>query len=220
MSKILLVEDEAELALGLVDVLRLKGYQVDHAETAERALDLLTQGAYQLLLLDVSLPGISGFDLLRLLPTKPATILLTSRSTEMDKVIGFELGVDDYVSKPFSLLELLARIQAVLRRSGPVPQTLQFGKVQLDLERFRGQGPEGEINLPAKAFDMLRFLNAREGQAATRDDLIDAVWGVDENVSQRTLNNLIVKIRQAIEPDPEQPRHLITVHGVGYRLQR
>ena len=217
MSKILLVEDETDLANGLVDVLRLKGYQVEHAETAELAQQLLSQSSYQLLLLDVTLPGMSGFELLKSLTQKPATILLTSRSTEMDKVIGFELGVDDYVTKPFSLLELLARIQAVLRRAGPAPQRLQFGQVQLDLERFTVTGRE--VQLPAKAFDMLKLLNQRQGQAVTRDELIDGVWGVDENVSQRTLNNLIVKIRQAIEADPEQPRHLLTVHGVGYRLE-
>lgn len=218
MSKILLVEDELDLANGLVDVLRLKGYQVEHVETAELAQQLLSQGSYQLLLLDVTLPGMSGFELLKSLASKPATILLTSRGSEMDKVIGFELGVDDYVTKPFSLLELLARIQAVLRRAGPAAQTLQFGQVHLDLERFTVTGRE--VQLPAKAFDMLKLLNQRQGQAVTRDELIDGVWGVDENVTQRTLNNLIVKIRQAIEANPEQPRHLLTVHGVGYRLER
>lgn len=217
MSKILLVEDELDLANGLVDVLRLKGYQVDHAESAEKAQELEPSG-YDLLLLDVSLPGMSGFELLRSLAVKPATIMLTSRSSEMDKVIGFDLGIEDYVTKPFSLLELLARIQVVLRRAQPVAQTsLQFGAVKLDLERFTVTGRE--VTLPAKAFDMLKVLHQRRGQAVTRDELIDGVWGVDENVTQRTLNNLVVKIRQAIEADPEQPKHLLTVHGVGYRLE-
>jgi len=215
MSKILLVEDELDLANGLVDVLRLKGYQVDHADTAEKARELNPCG-YDLLVLDVSLPGQSGFELLRSLPQAPATIMLTSRSSEMDKVIGFELGIEDYVTKPFSLLELLARIQVVLRRSGHT-RTLQFGPVQLDLERFSVSGRE--VTLPAKAFDLLKVLHQRRGQAVTRDELIDGVWGVNENVTQRTLNNLIVKIRQAIESDPEQPKHLLTVHGVGYRLE-
>ena len=217
MSKILLVEDELDLANGLVDVLRLKGYQVDHAETAEKARELDPAG-YDLLLLDVSLPGMTGFELLRSLATVPATIMLTSRSSELDKVIGFELGIEDYVTKPFSLLELLARIQVVLRRAKPVAQTsLQFGPVQLDLERFSLTGKD--VSLPATAFDLLRVLHQRRGQAVTRDQLIDEVWGVDENVTQRTLNNLIVKIRQAIETDPDQPEHLLTVHGVGYRLE-
>ena len=216
MSKILLVEDELDLANGLVDVLRLKGHQVDHAVSAEKAAELGPAG-YDLLLLDVSLPGQSGFELLRSLSVKPATIMLTSRSSEMDKVIGFELGIEDYVTKPFSLLELLARIQVVLRRATPKTAALQFGEVVLDLERFTVSGREA--TLPAKAFDMIRALHQRRGQAVSRDELIDSVWGVDENVSQRTLNNLIVKIRQAIEADPEQPRHLLTVHGVGYRLE-
>ena len=218
MSKILLVEDELDLASGLADVLRIKGYQVDHAETAERARELEPAG-YDLLLLDVSLPGMSGFDLLRSLPQVPPTILLTSRSGEMDKVIGFELGIEDFVTKPFSLLELLARIQVVLRRAKPAEQShcLQFGPVQLDLDRFTIKGRE--VSLPARAFEMLRVLHRRRGQAVTRDELMDGVWGVDENVSQRTLNNLIVKLRQAIEVDPEQPAYLLTVHGVGYRLE-
>lgn len=216
MNKILVVEDELDLANGLVDVLRLKGYQADHAESAEAALELGPAG-YDLLILDVSLPGQNGFELLRSLKVKPPTIMLTSRSSEMDKVIGFELGIEDYVTKPFSLLELLARIQVVLRRATPRTQALQFGPVLLDLERFTVSGRE--VTLPAKAFDMIKVLHQRRGQAVSRDELIDGVWGVDENVTQRTLNNLIVKIRQAIEADPEQPKHLLTVHGVGYRLE-
>lgn len=162
MSKILLVEDELDLANGLVDVLRLKGYTVDHAESAERALELLPQG-YDLLVLDVSLPGMSGFELLRTLTVKPATLMLTSRSSEMDKVIGFELGIEDYVTKPFSLLELLARIQVVLRRAQPVVHSsLRFGAVTLDLERFTVTGRE--VTMPAKAFELLKVLHGRRGQ--------------------------------------------------------
>lgn len=218
MSRILLVEDELDLANGLVDVLRLKGYEVVHADSAEEARGLLAAEGFQLLLLDLTLPGMSGFDLLRGLAVKPPTILLTSRSTEMDKLIGFELGIEDYVTKPFSLLELLARVQVVLRRNpATASEVLQFGPVQLDLQRFKVLGRE--VALPAKAFDMVRLLHQRRGQAVTRDELIDGIWGVDENITQRTLNNLIVKIRQAIETDPEQPRHLLTVHGVGYRLE-
>lgn len=217
MNRILLVEDELDLANGLADVLLLKGYQVVHAPTAEEAQVALATGDFQLLLLDVSLPGMSGFDLLRSTVSKPPTILLTSRSTEMDKLIGFELGVEDYVTKPFSLLELLARIQVVLRRAGCTGEILQFGPVRLDLQAFKVLGRE--VVLPAKAFEMMRLLHRRRGQAVTRDELIDGVWGVDENITQRTLNNLIVKIRQAIESDPEQPRYLLTVHGVGYRLE-
>ena len=211
-----MVEDELDLAVGLVDVLRLKGFEVDHAESAERALELPLEG-YDLLILDVSLPGISGFDLLRRLSVKPATILLTSRSSEMDKVIGFELGIEDYVTKPFSLLELLARIQVVLRRANPTAQILAFGAIRVDLEKFTISGRASV--LPSRAFDMLRVLHKCRGHAVNRDQLIDEVWGIDENVTQRTLNNLVVKIRQAIEVDPEQPRHLLTVHGVGYRLE-
>ena len=226
MSRLLLVEDEPSLAVGLVDVLRVKGYEVDHVTTGEEALLKASAGGYGLLLLDAMLPGISGFDVLRRLRERNdaiPVIMLTARGTEMDRVLGFELGVDDYVTKPFSLLELLGRIAALLRRaSAPPPVSasiLRFGPVHVDLERFTAAGPDGELTLPARAFEILRTLAARHGQVVTRDALMDGVWGVDESITLRTLNNLIVKIRQAIEVNPEEPSFLKTVHGVGYRLE-
>lgn len=227
MTRILLVEDEDSLATGLVDVLTLKGYRVDRAATGPEGLALALQGDYELILLDVELPGLSGFEILKQLrlqglPTR--VLMLTSRDSEVDRVLSFELGVDDYVSKPFSLSELLGRIKALLRRSLQLsnsPQasdTIRFHQTVIDLEAFRVLRGEEELKLPSKAFAVLKHLLGNLGQAVSRDELIDAVWGEDETITQRTLNNLVVKIRQAIEKVPEEPIFLKTVHGVGYRL--
>lgn len=217
MPLILLVEDEPAVAVGLVDVLQVKGYEVVHVATGEEALQAR---AADLVLLDATLPGMTGFDVLRQLRARgdrTPVIMLTARATEMDRVLGFELGVDDYVTKPFSLLELLGRIGAVLRRTQTVTSTLlRFGDVSLDLERFTVDGRDA--TLPAKAFQVVKLLAARNGQVVTRDELMDEVWGADEAITLRTLNNLVVKIRQVIEAHPEEPVFLKTVHGVGYRL--
>lgn len=227
MTRILLVEDEDSLATGLVDVLTLKGYRVDRAAEGPEGLTMALLGDYELILLDVELPGLSGFEILKELrlqglPTR--VLMLTSRDSEVDRVLSFELGVDDYVSKPFSLSELLGRIKALLRRSlqlssAPAPTvTVRFHETVIDLEAFRVLRGEEELKLPSKAFAVLKHLLANLGQAVSRDKLIDAVWGDDEYITQRTLNNLVVKIRQAIEKVPEEPIFLKTVHGVGYRL--
>jgi DNA-binding response OmpR family regulator len=226
MTRILLVEDELSLAVGLVDVLQVKGYQVEHVADGELGLARALSGEFALLLLDAMLPGVSGFDILRQVRAKglpTSVIMVTARGTEMDRVLGFELGVDDYVTKPFSLLELLGRIAAVLRRS-PAPAAapdsqLQFGDVTIDFERFVVKRGGAELALPARAFEILKVLAARQGQVVTRDALMDDVWGVDEAITLRTLNNVMVKIRQAIEVNPEEPVYLKTVHGVGYRLE-
>ena len=234
-ARLLLVEDETSLAVGLVDVLKVKGYHIDHADNGEEGLAMALEGDYALLLLDAMLPGLSGFDLLRQLRQKKKAmpvIMLTARSTEMDRVLGFELGVDDYVTKPFSLLELLGRIAAVLRRTGAqaeAPATpaapaitsqavLKFGDVLVDLDRFTVTKGDTDLPLPARGFEILKAMAARRGQVVGRETLMDDVWGVDECITLRTLNNLMVKIRGAIEVNPEDPRYLKTIHGVGYRL--
>lgn len=229
MSKILLVEDEDSLAIGLVDVLRVKGYEVERASEGPEGLEAAMAGGFDLILLDVELPGLSGFEILKQLRARGLStrvLMLTSRNSEVDKVLSFELGVDDYVSKPFSLSELLGRIKALLRRSPALLSvaveagSLRFHETEVDLEGFRVVRNGQELKLPAKAFAVLRYLLDNEGQAVEREQLIDAVWGVEEYVTQRTLNNLIVKIRQAIEQKPEEPEFLKTVHGIGYRLDR
>lgn len=230
MTKILLIEDENSLATGLVDVLRVKGYQVDRESRGDTGLEAVQGGDYDLLILDVELPGLSGLEVLKNLRQEGSEIrilMLSARSGELDKVIGLEYGADDYVSKPFSLAELLGRVKALLRRSvgveSPVPsdrRSVHFGDVKVDLQRFKiHQSGQEMPSLPAKAFAVLDFLLQKRGQVVSRDELIDAVWGEEECITQRTLNNLVVKIRQAIEKLPEEPSYLKTVHGVGYRLE-
>lgn len=225
--RILLVEDEQSMLKGLMDVLAVKGYKAEAATRGDDGLARIREGGWDLVLLDGMLPGLSGFEVLTAMRAgglKTPVIMLTARNTEMDKVMGFELGVDDYVTKPFSIMELLGRIQAVLRRAAP-PEPLatpssevRFGDVVADLKGYtlsRGGEPQ---ELPAKCFALLGALHERRGEVVTRDALIDRVWGADEFINQRTVNNLVVKLRQAIEVDPEQPRYLKTIHGVGYRL--
>lgn len=229
MPRLLLIEDEDALATGLLDVLRVKGYEVDRESQGDEGLARALGGGYDLLLLDVELPELSGFEILkRLREAKDHTrvIMLTARKSEIDRVLGFELGVDDYVSKPFSLSELLGRIKAILRRSSGLDEPKETAKSELvlgaalvDVENFRVSREGEELKLPARAYAVLSHLLQRRGQVVERDDLIDAVWGAEECITQRTLNNLVVKIRQAIEAEPDNPSILKTVHGVGYRLE-
>ena len=227
MTKILLVEDEESLARGLVDVLRVNGYEVGWESDGNAGLAAALEVAPDLILLDVELPGLNGFEILKAVREAGGDsriLMLTARGSELDRVLGFEYGVDDYVCKPFSLAELLGRIKALLRRSlaleGPPQQekSLVFGDVRVDLDGFKVIREGEEVRLPAKAFDLLRFLVEHSGEVVSRDQLIDRVWGEEECVTQRTLNNLVVKIRQAIEQSADEPTFLKTVHGVGYRL--
>ncbi|HBN07541.1 MAG TPA: DNA-binding response regulator [Cyanobacteria bacterium UBA8530] len=229
--RVLIVEDEPALARGLEELLASRDFQVEVEERGDRALARALVGNFDLLLLDVMLPGLSGFEVLKKLRSAKCStpvILLTARGSEADKVLGFELAVDDYVTKPFSPLELLGRISAVLRRSRPAegepfaaesePERLAFGEVEIDFKRYFARKNQTAIEAPAKCFEILRVLAKTPGEVVSRNHLIDEVWGEDEFINQRTLDNLVLKIRHVIEPDPADPRYLKTVHGVGYRL--
>ena len=228
MTRILIVEDEESLAKGLVDVLTVKGYEVSWESDGHSGLEAAMKTTFDLILLDVELPGLNGFEILKALRgagKDSRVLMLTARGAELDRVLGFEWGVDDYVCKPFSLSELLGRIKALLRRSVTVQESPQeegaliFGDVRVDLDAFKVIRGGMEIRLPARAFELLRFLVEHSGEVVSRDQLIDAVWGEEECITQRTLNNLVVKIRQAIEQSADEPAFLKTVHGVGYRLE-
>ncbi|HEY9764769.1 MAG TPA: response regulator transcription factor [Chroococcales cyanobacterium] len=222
--KILVIEDEAPVRRGLIDLLEAKGYGVFSAASGNEGLLKAKEGHPDLILLDVMLPGLSGWDVLRGLRSEKSeipVIMLTAKGSEIDKVLGFELGVDDYVTKPFSLLELLGRIQAVLRRANPgegIFDEFLLGQTSVDLEKYEVRRGEKVLELPATAFEILKVLAKARGNVVSRDQLIDEVWGKDQEVNTRTIDNLVVKIRQVIEADLHDPRFLKTVHGRGYRL--
>ena len=230
MTKILVVEDDASIRLGLEDTLRAKGYDVVVATRGEEALILATSARPDLIILDIMLPDIDGFEVCRRLKSSRAhipntpVIMLTARGAELDRVRGLELGADDYVTKPFSLMELLARVAAVLRRAaGPAadvdPAELRFGDVIIDFTRQRAEKAGAAIDLPSRAFAILKAFARRRGEVVSRETLLDEAWGYDKYPNTRTVDNHVVKLRKALEDEPEKPRYLVTVHGSGYRLE-
>lgn len=223
-ARVLLAEDEAPMRRGIAILLQARGYEVLEAATGTEALVKAHAARPDLLVLDVMMPGKTGFEVLQALRAAGSAmpvIMLTARGTEADKVLGFTLGVDDYVTKPFSALELLGRIEAVLRRcrSAPAPALgpLRVGVAEVDFARLEVRRAGRLVDLPARAIDVLHVLARADGRVVARSDLLDAVWGGDE-VNPRTLDNLVVKLRQAIEPDADRPGYLLTVRGRGYRL--
>ena len=226
MPTILVIEDEIPIAKGLINNLEFEGYEVLSAADGPTGLELALSGRADLILLDIRLPGMDGYQICRTLHEKgirTPIIMLTAKGEEVDKVLGLELGADDYVTKPFSVRELLARIKAVLRRAVPVEdedraEVLTFGGARIDFERFEASMEEEEVHLSTKEFAILRLLWAREGKAASRDDILNEVWGYDVYPTTRTVDNHIADLRSKLERDPSNPRHIVTVHGVGYRL--
>ena len=223
-ATILIVEDDVALARGLAHNLEFEGYRVLSARDAETGLEILKKRSVDLVVLDVMLPRMSGFDLCRSLragDTRTPVVMLTARGEEIDRVLGLELGADDYVTKPFSVRELLARIKAVLRRTGggpPDPDRCSFGEVVIDFQRFEAQVKGRPIHLSPKEFGLLRFLIQNEGRPVSRDELLDQVWGYDALPTTRTVDNHVSEIRAKLEDDPSRPRHILTVHGVGYKF--
>ena len=210
---------------GLKDNLEIEGYSVDTADDGQKGLDKILKEPYDLVLLDVMLPGLSGFDVCRQARKTgidTPIILLTAKGEEIDKVLGLELGADDYMTKPFSLRELFARIKAVLRRtrsSGELDEEeVHIGALTFNFpnyEAFRGKVPE---KLTHKEYDFIHHLWKNRNRVVSRDDLLDNVWGTDYVPSSRTVDNFILKLRQKIESDPNNPKIILTVHGVGYKL--
>ncbi len=225
MIKILLVEDEPEMQRGLRDNLEFEGYKVDVASDGKEGLKKIVNHDYGMVILDVMLPGMSGFEVCKRAREKGVTapiIMLTAKGEEVDKVLGLELGADDYITKPFSLRELLARIKAVLRRkegkTDAASDILKIGPLQIDFSNYTVSKKGKSIDMTPKECEILRFLWQHKNQVVSRDALLANVWGYDESISSRTVDNFILKIRQKVEPSPSKPRHIITIHGTGYKL--
>lgn len=225
MAHILVIEDEPEMQRGLRDNLEFEGYDVEVIGDGKKGLDALVTKTFDLALLDVMLPGMSGFDVCKNARARGVSIpiiMLTAKGEEVDKVLGLEFGADDYITKPFSLRELLARVKAVLRRS-PADRksagaTVTLGLLDIDFESYTASKKGKPVSLTSKDFDILRYLWQHQKQVISRDDLLTHVWGYDESISSRTVDNFIVKLRKNIEKDPSHPKHIITVHGTGYKL--
>jgi DNA-binding response OmpR family regulator len=224
MYKILIVEDEPNMRMGIKDNLEFEGYQVDVADNGGDGLDKIRTNQYNLVLLDVMLPKISGFDVCKTVRqegNKVPIILLTAKGEEIDKILGLELGADDYVTKPFSLRELLARIKAVLRRSAGIKvdhSEVKIGKLKIDFSGYKASDNKNPVQLSHKEFDLLHYLWSKKNSTVSRDELLSNIWGYDENPTTRTVDNFILKLRQKIETDPNHPQIILTVHGIGYKL--
>ncbi|UCF38665.1 MAG: response regulator transcription factor [Acidobacteriota bacterium] len=222
MARILIVEDDADLAFGLSDDLQVEGYSVEVVSDGEAALERVREEQWDLILLDVMLPRKDGFEVCRELRRsggREPIIILTAKTQEAEKVLGLELGADDYITKPFSPRELRARVKAVLRRSkAETPEIFRFANVEVDFTRgeIRRSGTKVEVTpLELKLLEV--FINNR-GRVLSRDRLLDAAWGSDTFVIDRAVDAHIVNLRRKIEPEPEKPCYLITVRGMGYRF--
>jgi DNA-binding response OmpR family regulator len=226
MKRILIVEDDLAILRGLKDNLEYESYEVLTATDGEQGYALLREKKPDLVILDLMLPRMSGYELCRKVRKEGNTIpimMLTARGEEVDRVLGLDLGADDYVTKPFSVPELLARIRAIIRRvqqdkTGDLPDWLHFGEISIDFKCFEARKGGKVLNMSRKEFGVLRVLAARAGEVVTRDELLDAVWGYDQYPTTRTVDNHIALLRTKLEDDPARPRHIITVHGVGYKL--
>ncbi len=225
-QRILIAEDEPSMQMGLADNLAFEGYDVGTAGNGEEAMGKLTTESWDLAILDVMMPKMSGFDVLKTMRKQgiaTPVIMLTARGQEMDRVLGLELGADDYIVKPFSLRELLARVKAVLRRSiaqtsDQKPGKVHIGKLMVNFQT--GQAWEGDkvVDLPHREMELLHYLWKHTGEAVSRERILEEVWGFDEAPTSRTVDNFIVRLRQKIEPEEGNPRFILSVHGVGYKL--
>jgi DNA-binding response OmpR family regulator len=228
MALVLVIEDDRSIRTGLVETLRAKGFEAQSAERGGEGLELFRRRRPDLVVLDLMLPDMEGFEVCRQLKAPGApdvpVIILTARGAEIDRVRGLEMGADDYVTKPFSLMELLARVSAVLRRSQRARPTdedldeIAFGDVRIDFRRHVGTKGDASLALSDRAYVILQVFARHRGAVLTREQLLEEAWGYSRELNTRTVDNHIVKIRQQIEDDPDRPRYLVTVHGIGYKL--
>lgn len=225
-QRILVVEDDAHLADGLAINLELEGYEPLLAGSAEDGLAAWRRGGVDLILLDVMLPGMDGFAFCRIVrqaADRVPILFLTARGGGQDRIRGLDEGGDDYITKPFDLQELLARIKSIFRRQDwmrgqEVPATVRVGRAEVNLRTFQATTPDGAVELKEKEAMILRLLFEQQGQPVDRQTILDRVWGFDAYPTMRTVDNFILSLRKIVEEDPGKPRHILTVHGVGYRL--
>ena len=223
MKRLLLVEDEPGLVLTLTDRLSREGYAVDTSADGESGLERAASSAFDLILLDVMLPRLNGLDVLRELRRRgneTPVIVLTARGQVVDKVVGLKLGADDYVTKPFEMMELLARIEAKLRRA-PAPAragAYQFGAVSIDFRKAEVTKDGQPLELAAREFQLLRYFIEHRGATLTREELLNEVWGYNSMPSTRTVDVHVAWLRQKLEPVPKHPQYILTVHGLGYKF--
>ncbi len=226
MMRLLIIEDDQAILRGLKDNLEFESYDVLTAADGETGYRLAREEDPDLIILDLMLPKIDGYEICRQLRAEGRTtpiLMLTARSEEIERVCGLDLGADDYVTKPFSIPELLARVRAILRRSGTTGSRrkdglLEFDEVIVDFNRFEARHGDRELKLSRKEFGVLRFLADRAGEVVTRDELLDQVWGCDQYPTTRTVDNHVASLRSKLEQNPAEPKRLLTVHGVGYKL--
>jgi two-component system alkaline phosphatase synthesis response regulator PhoP len=223
-TRILIIEDEPAMVAGLRDNFEYDGYEVICAEDGVSGLERALADDPDLVVLDVMMPRLSGLEVCKEVKAKRPSlpiIMLTARGQEIDKVVGLELGADDYVTKPFSIRELMARIKAVLRRAppqGPAPDVYRFGDVEVNVRGNEVRRAGAAVELSAKEFALLAYFISHPGETLSRDRLLDAVWGYQNYPNTRTVDTHIVHLRHKVEPDPEQPRFIVTVHGTGYKF--
>lgn len=232
MTRVLVVEDERSIRVPLVDLLRAKGYEVLEAEDGEAGLELALREDPDAVLLDLMLPKRDGFSVLKAMREDRLTatvLILSARGAEMDRIKGFEYGADDYVVKPFSMAEVLARLAAALaRKGGATPgirevedvKGVSFGKVHVDFDAYSLVADGQRHGLSRREMELLRYFLSREGETLERTEIMGDVWGADETATMRTVDNHVLRLRKKIEVEPSDPRHLITVHRVGYRFLR
>ena len=224
MKTILIIEDDTSILRGLKDNLEYEGYRVVTETNGKKGLQLALEKNADLLLLDLMLPGLNGYEICRKVkkekPLLPV-IMLTARGSEMDKVSGLDTGADDYITKPFSLPELLARIRAALRRTREEPETPEnysFGKTKLDFKKLLAFSGDKEVSLSAKEFAIMEYLIRHEGEAVHRHDLLNNVWGYEAMPTTRTIDNFILDLRKKLEENPSEPEHILSIRGIGYKF--
>ena len=224
--RLLLVEDEPGLVMTLTDRLLAEGYEVESATTAPSGLEMASAGGFDAILLDVMLPGGNGLDICRTLRQRGVQtpiLMLTAKGQVVDRVVGLKLGADDYLVKPFEMAELLARIEALLRRSAaagapPIGDTFRFGDVAIDFRKAEVSKGGQMLDLSAREFKLLRYFVEHRGAALTRDELLNEVWGYNAMPSTRTVDVHVAWLRQKLEDNPRHPQYIITVHGLGYKF--